>query len=347
MDENNSQSYQTGFEGEMNVNETSYYQAPPDNRITEKRELRRVSNIMGGALLFLAAVTNLWAYAYYFVMEKIGYSVQQAYKMVSEPAILQCVQIALSMFLFTVPFIFAARKCGYQVNELVEFKKTDRKKGLYFFFIGNAFCVLANLIIAKIGDFLQNIGISYNVDTGDDPKGFFGFMLAFLATAVLPAFVEEFACRGVVLGALKKFGFGFGIIASALIFGFMHGNFEQMPFTFLVGLILAYIAVKTGSLVVCVAVHFVNNFISVAFVYFFTGFTDEIQNVIGIIIYSVILILGIVGFIKLSNMGEDFKVQKSGTKLKEKEKLAVFVTSPMIVIFLIVCLAEAIRYFFI
>lgn len=346
MDENNSQIYQTQFDDEANFNNSSYYQAPPDNRITEKTELRRTSNIIGGALLVLVAFTNLWGYVFYFVMGKIGYTAQEAYKLVSEPAIMQCVQIAISMFLFTVPFIFAARNGGYNINELVKFKKVDRQKGFYYFLAGTAFCILANLIVAQIGNFLQNIGISYDVNMGENPKGFFGFVLAFLATAVLPAFVEEFACRGVVFGMLRKFGAGFGIVASALIFGFMHGNFEQMPFTFLVGLILAYIAVKTGSLVVSVAVHFMNNFISVAFVYFFGIFTDDIQNVIGIVLYSTILILGIISFVKLSDMGEDFKIEKAETKLKEKEKIVVFATSPTIIIFFIACLIEAVSFFF-
>ena len=45
----------------------------------------------------------------------------------------------------------------------------------------------------------------------------------------------------------------------------MHGNFEQMPFAFLVGLALGFIVVKTNSLLLAMAVHATNNFVSVIF----------------------------------------------------------------------------------
>ena len=42
----------------------------------------------------------------------------------------------------------------------------------------------------------------------------------------------------------------------------MHGNFVQIPFAFVVGLMLGYLAVKTGTIWLSMLVHFSNNFIS-------------------------------------------------------------------------------------
>lgn len=78
---------------------------------------------------------------------------------------------------------------------------------------------------------------------------------------------EELLCRGVGLYILvKKLGVRWGILISSVLFGVMHwfntgvwGNLPQMAmlfgFTFFMGLILAYSFVKTGSILVPIAIH--------------------------------------------------------------------------------------------
>ena len=190
----------------------------------------------------------------------------------------------------------------------------------------------------------ESIGIDYNVDFGDNPGGFFGFLLSLLATAIVPALVEEFACRGLILGVLRKYGDGFAVLVSAILFGLMHGNFDQMPFALMVGLVLGYIVVKTESLWIAVAVHAANNFISVAFTYILCGFSQNAQNLIYLLYLMAALTAGIIAAVTF-NGEESFKFNKSDTESTLKQKFKWFFSSVPVVIFVILCLLQSIKFF--
>ena len=192
----------------------------------------------------------------------------------------------------------------------------------------------------------QGFGIDYDVDFGDNPKGFFGFLLSFIATAIVPALVEEFACRGIVLELLKKYGQGFAIITSSIIFGIMHGNFEQIPFAILVGLILGYIYVKTGSIWTGVLVHGVNNAISVIFTYLQNTMSLNMQNLLYIVYLIISMLAAVIGILLFAKKGDDnYNLVKHEDIITNKEKYIYFFTSWAIIVFVVLNLIEAMSYF--
>lgn len=71
---------------------------------------------------------------------------------------------------------------------------------------------------------------------------------------------EEILFRGFVLRSLRPYGKRFAIVLSALLFALFHGNLLQMPFAFLAGLILGYIAVEY-SLPWAIGLHVFNNLV--------------------------------------------------------------------------------------
>ena len=95
------------------------------------------------------------------------------------------------------------------------------------------------------------------------PEGLLGAVVLLLRSALVPALLEEFAFRGVVLQTLRKYGDWFAIVSSAVMFGLVHGNMTQMPFAVIAGVALGYCAVATGTLRTGIAVHFMNNLVSV------------------------------------------------------------------------------------
>jgi membrane protease YdiL (CAAX protease family) len=98
---------------------------------------------------------------------------------------------------------------------------------------------------------------------GQEVSANYQVVLMLFTTAVVPAFVEEFLFRGLVLSNLLPYGRTTAIFASALLFGVMHQNVEQLLYATVAGLVLGYLYVKTRSIWVCVLLHFVNNFTSV------------------------------------------------------------------------------------
>lgn len=82
----------------------------------------------------------------------------------------------------------------------------------------------------------------------------------FLYAAVGAPIMEEIIFRGLVLRHLEPYGKGFAVIMSAFLFGIFHGNLVQMPYAFLVGLVLGYVAVEYNILWAMV-LHMINNLV--------------------------------------------------------------------------------------
>lgn len=97
------------------------------------------------------------------------------------------------------------------------------------------------------------------------------FVLYTFLTALLPAICEELIFRGMVLSGLRKsLSDGKAIVLSALLFALMHGSLQQLIYPFILGMILAWVVVRTGSTFASMIVHFVNNFLVVLMAYIST-----------------------------------------------------------------------------
>jgi membrane protease YdiL (CAAX protease family) len=87
-----------------------------------------------------------------------------------------------------------------------------------------------------------------------------GYLIGYIIfLAVLPAIGEELLFRGILLNALKKWGTVPAVLISSALFAIFHGNPSQIVHQFFLGLILAYIAIRTKCLWLAMLGHFFNN----------------------------------------------------------------------------------------
>ncbi len=200
--------------------------------------------------------------------------------------------------------------------------------------------LFSTFAINFVSTIIQNIfGITFTTGV-EDPAimGVDGFLIATLSTAVLPAVLEEVIIRGIVMQPLRRFGDKFAIVASALIFGIMHGNMVQIPYTVVAGLFLGYLAVATGSLWPSIILHFINNFYSVALLAVYDNFGDTAGSVASIMFIGLFIVLGVVGGLLYFPMNYKAKLKNGVDTLKTGEKFsALFLNVPMIfaIIFLL------------
>ena len=82
----------------------------------------------------------------------------------------------------------------------------------------------------------------------------------FLYASVGAPIMEEIIFRGLVLRHLQPYGKGFAIVMSAFAFGIFHGNIVQIPYAFLVGLVMGYVAIEYNILWAMV-LHMINNLV--------------------------------------------------------------------------------------
>ena len=92
-------------------------------------------------------------------------------------------------------------------------------------------------------------------------------MFQIVIVAGLPAICEEIFFRGFVMRAFERKSQIKAILMSAIIFAVMHGNFKQLVYAFLCGIILGTVVTLTDSLLAGCVVHFTLNAISVLFSY--------------------------------------------------------------------------------
>lgn len=86
-----------------------------------------------------------------------------------------------------------------------------------------------------------------------------------VSIAIGAPLVEELLFRGGVMNSLHRAGYGAGptIVWSAVLFGVFHLNPAQIPFAFLLGLLLGWLYYRTGSLLPGILCHFINNALGV------------------------------------------------------------------------------------
>lgn len=83
---------------------------------------------------------------------------------------------------------------------------------------------------------------------------------ALVAVAILPAIIEEFLFRGMIYrGIANKSNKKIAIIISALLFAFLHMNFNQMCYAFVMGLVFAIVIYLTDNLSVSILLHMLFN----------------------------------------------------------------------------------------
>ncbi len=83
--------------------------------------------------------------------------------------------------------------------------------------------------------------------------------------ALAPAVLEELAYRGFILSGAEAIKNKWtAVILTSLLFGLAHGIFQQSIITFFVGMILGWIAIRTGSLLPCILYHVTHNALTVA-----------------------------------------------------------------------------------
>lgn len=91
-------------------------------------------------------------------------------------------------------------------------------------------------------------------------------VLGLLIIAVLPAVLEEFLFRGVIFNNIEG---SVGSIRSIFIVGFcfslFHGSPEQTLYQFITGCVFAFLAMRSGSILPTVMMHFINNALIVIF----------------------------------------------------------------------------------
>lgn len=137
-----------------------------------------------------------------------------------------------------------------------EERKLDVGKLLMLFPICCCVMYTGNLIgtllsLGLSGGEAENLVAEYAMDSNP---------LKVLFMVILAPLLEEYICRRQIIDRTRCYGEKTAVVLSALVFGLLHQNLYQFFYAFGLGLIFAYLYVRTGRLRYPVVFHAVINF---------------------------------------------------------------------------------------
>lgn len=311
-------------------------------RQIEKRQLRRDATYIGVLSIALTLVMGFAFTILVIFLLQVGIF---NYEQLSDPFLglgntaYMWLYIGVYTFAMLVPavvvsFCFKKRFMPFSPAKPVPF-------GVAFFGIIGAIglCMLANIINSYVLTFFSDIGLSVPEAPQTMVNTPTSLALNLFTMAVLPALLEEMIYRGYILRTLRPYGNWFAVIVSSILFSLMHGNLRQIPFAFIVGLVLGLLYVTTDNIWMPIAVHFTNNAISVLMEYLGFSLPEEYVGVFyAIVIYGLVFV-GIVAMIVLFSLFKAHtKVPKSGTTSTAGKRASTLLTTPLFLLSVILYL---------
>lgn len=161
-------------------------------------------------------------------------------------------------FLLTFVYVSEKRKVNYKKANQINFAISPWVL-LVVLLIG----VVAMLGFSPLISVFDSVTTSwgYKSSIADiDVTSFLKFFGAVFYVALLPAVCEELIFRGIVTNGLKKYGTTTAVVISSIFFALMHQNLQQLIYQLFLGAVMAYIVLKTGSIIYTMCLHFFNNF---------------------------------------------------------------------------------------
>lgn len=150
---------------------------------------------------------------------------------------------------------------------------------------------------------LENFGLSNDV-AFEEP-----FLQSVFIHALLPAILEEFLFRFIPINLLKA-NTKYAILLSSVMFAFAHASLFQIPYALVAGFVFSILYIAFGNVYICIALHFLNNVISLMSIY---G-VRNLYLILGVSILS--LISAVLIFIYRKDYTNTLKSLFSGKKIK-------------------------------
>lgn len=236
------------------------------------------------------------------------------------------------------------------ISKQLPFSKVNTSTLISLIIIGFSFCMLSNFLTSIFIGTTSNLGFDFSYASSSPVSNSVPEIIAsVLAVAFVPAVAEEIMFRGAIMSTLRKYGDGTAILVSAIIFGLFHTNMVQIPFAFIVGVILGWAVVYSGSMLPAILIHFTNNLFSVT-----SGTLQsnaERWNIsegilsLGVSIFVVIMALSaIICAIKLSRQDKTFLyLNNYHGELEKKEITKTIITNPAIIGAVVILTIETIN----
>ena len=348
---------------ENKKNNRWYYSAKPD----KKKFVSLMYILSLSVLIEFIIFETLPLFIYNFLLYDIGiyqsdfiyiFSPDELYYITVNIATIILTLIASAITVVFLNFCLRNFNSAQNSNVLTSYDKISFKfklpKNTFALLIVGLCIIQLSLFISeflnKILNYFFDITRSSLYDFMYFPETLFGAVLYFVTIVIMPAFIEEYIFRYIMLNALKKYGHVFAIITTAVLFGFLHARTSAFFYATAIGFFSAYIAIKTKSIWFSIILHAVVNANSFIFQYIAVQpFTDFVYNMIYFIFINVISIIALIYLIILIIKKKNLKLSSpvNYIHIENRRKIVFFFNAASVIFFILVILKSAEEYGFV
>ena len=203
--------------------------------------------------------------------------------------------VAVSFYLIGFPL------CCLMLKSIPDGPKREEKSLTFggfikFFLISYFIMVLLNLFTMVFLEVVGRVKGADVVNPLEDVISNSSIWATIIFAGILSPIIEEILFRGVMLNKLRTYGDKIAIITTALLFGLFHQNFSQFFYAVGLGIVFAYVTLKTGTIKYSIGLHIMINMMGSVI-----G-TSALSNITATMIFGgvvwVFVISGLVLFIK-------------------------------------------------
>jgi len=227
---------------------------------------------------------------------------------------------AVTIYLFAFPALLLVLKGTpkYKANEI---KKLSVSKFLMYFVIALGTMYICNYITILINFILGWIKGSPIINPLESIVGT-NVIANIIFGGLLAPIMEEVIFRGALINRLRKYGDVICIFVSAFAFGLIHGNLSQLFYAFGVGIVFAYITLKTGTIKYSIILHIVINLLGIVVVPYLASTKNMIfMAIVGLIVMGLIVLAIILFVLNMRNI----KLDKGEVQIKGSKKIKMFI----------------------
>ena len=203
--------------------------------------------------------------------------------------------IAVSFYLIGFPI------CCFILKSIPDGPKREEENLTFggfikFFLISYFIMVLLNLFTTGFLWIVGNFKEADVVNPLESVLSNSSIWATIIFAGILSPIIEEVLFRGVMLNKLRTYGDKIAIITTALLFGLFHENFSQFFYAVGLGMIFAYVTLKTGTIKYSIGLHIMINMMGSVI-----G-TQVLNSTIATMIFGIVVwvfvIAGLILFIK-------------------------------------------------
>lgn len=267
---------------------------------TERKALKRFYGIGGWCMIFQFIASNGlgWLLVQLVVSLMILFNPDSERSAISEYIRGSSMLVSINMIVYIICNVLVAfigmKWAKIRFTSLVRTTDFGFSRAFQYCTIGLLIGTIDLYLVAGASSIFLKYGIELIIDTSEIGTTFLGRTVDFLYSFAIAPITEEILFRGMMLRVFSKANQRFAVFATAIFFGLVHGNLQQFILATLLGIFLAHITLKHGSIIPAVIVHMFVNLSSIIIGYF-----ANLSTFSSIVTYLVLLSAALLGVIML------------------------------------------------